>query len=167
MNDFQKYLQRYFDLIPEGDWLMSLDVVGQETIDLYKTLKNGQEHLAYAHGKWSFRVLLQHLIDTEKIFNYRALRFSRGDAQQLVGFDENHYAEQSQEIFVPLSILIEEFETVRKMSLLFFGNLSGAVLDRRGVANGNSVSVEEIGRLILGHNIHHLNIIKERYTSLL
>src|SRR5690606_31598988 len=103
------------------------------------------------------------LTDTEKIFHYRALRFVRKDTTELAGFDENQYAENGTANQQKLINLIEEFHLNRLLSLVFFSKLTPEQLAQRGNANGNEVSVETIGKLIVGHNIHHLNIIKERY----
>jgi len=106
---------------------------------------------------------LQHLIDTEKVFNYRALTFSRQDKVNLPGFDENNWATHSFANDRSLENLIDEFSFVRKTSILFFDDLSEDSLSLSGFANNNEINVSTIGKLILGHNIHHLNVIEERY----
>ena len=106
---------------------------------------------------------MEHLTDVEKIFHYRALRFARKDSTELVGFNEDLYAENRTANQQGLQALIEEFHLNRLLSLTFFNKLTLEQLAQKGKANGNEVSVETIGKLIVGHNIHHLNIIKERY----
>lgn len=122
-----------------------------------------QVNYAYAEGKWSLKTLLQHLIDTEKVFAYRALRFSRKDKSLVSGFDEEAWADNSYAETRTLKSLIKEFKLTRKLSIKFFKNLPEEALQLIGIVNGNNIKVETIGKLTVGHNIHHLNIIKERY----
>ena len=163
MTEFQKYIQRYLDLIPSENWLEELKNFGAQTLEIYGKLSVEHSNFAYAEGKWTLKELLQHLIDAERIFIYRALRFSRNDQTELAGWDEELYAKEYFLNDVSLQTLLEEFDFLRKSNILFFGNLNEEILSRKGVANGNEISVETIGKLIVGHNIHHLNIIRERY----
>ena len=165
MTEFQKYIQRYLDLIPSENWLEELKISGKQTLDIYQQLSEEESNFAYAEGKWSLKILLQHLIDAERIFVYRALRFSRNDLTELAGWDEELYAKEYYLEGVSLKHLIEEFDSLRKSNFLFFRNLKASILARKGIANGNEISVETLGKLVVGHNIHHLNIIKERYLS--
>ena len=165
MTEFQKYIQRYLDLIPTENWLEEMKKTGEKTVSLYSFLAEDQSDFAYAEGKWTLKELLQHLIDAERIFAYRALRFARKDKTDLPGWDEEEYAQHYFPTERSTQNLVEEFETVRKSSTLFFENLNEIQLSGTGVANGNEISVENIGKLIVGHNIHHLNIIEERYLS--
>lgn len=165
MTEFQKYIQRYLDLIPTENWLEEMKKTGKNTASLYSFLAEDQSNFAYAEEKWTLKELLQHLIDAERIFAYRALRFARKDKTDLPGWDEETYAKHYFSTERSLQSLIDEFETVRKSSSLFFENLNEIQLSETGVANGNEISVETIGKLIVGHTIHHLNIIEERYLS--
>lgn len=165
MNDFEKYIQRYLDYIPSSDWIHEMKAVSDETVLLYNSLSDGQGSFAYAPQKWSLKTLLEHLTDTEKIFHYRALRFARKDTTELAGFNEELYALNSTSDSRPLADLIEEFRTNRLSSLLFFQKLTPDQLLQKGKANGNEISVATIGKLIVGHNIHHLRIIRERYLT--
>ncbi|MBF8456954.1 DinB family protein [Kaistella sp. G5-32] len=163
MTEFQKYIQRYLDLIPSANWLDELKNSGEKTLKTYTNLSEEQSNFAYAAGKWTLKELLQHLIDAERIFIYRALRFSRNDQTELSGWDEELYAKEYFLDEVSLKNLMEEFDFLRRSNMLFFSNLNNEFFSREGVANGNEISVETLGKLIVGHNIHHLNIIKERY----
>ena len=163
MTEFQKYIQRYLDLIPCENWLSEMEKAGSQTLEIYENLSEEQADFAYAEGKWTLKILLQHLIDAEKIFNYRALRFSRNDQTELAGWDEELYGENNNAADYSLIELIEEFKLSRKISVSFFKNLNTETLQRTGTANKNEISVETLGKLIVGHNIHHSNIIKERY----
>ncbi len=163
MTEFQKYIQRYLDLIPSENWISHLQLIGSETELFFESLSEEAAGFSYGEGKWSLRVLLQHLIDAEKIFNYRALCFARNDLKELPYWDEEHFAEYSNASRYEMDDLIDEFRSVRKLSTLFFQHADYEMLSRKGVANANEISVETIGKLIVGHNIHHLNIIRERY----
>lgn len=163
MTEFQKYIQRYLDLVPTENWLEELKNSSAQTLEIYQQFSEEQSNFAYAEGKWSLKILLQHLIDAERIFVYRALRFSRNDRTELAGWDEDEYAKQYFPEERSLESLVEEFKYLRNSTSLFFENLNQTVLTRTGIANDNEISVKTIGKLVVGHNIHHLNIIKERY----
>lgn len=165
MTDFQKYVQRYLDLIPSENWLEELKKTGEETIELYAQLSEEQSSFAYAEGKWTLKELLLHLSDTERVFQYRILAFLRGDQNELPGFDEELYASQSFANERTISSLLEEYQLIRKSSQILLETAHLSVLKNVGTANGNQISAEIIGKLIVGHNVHHLNIIKERYWS--
>lgn len=163
MTDFEKYIQRYVHLIPSENWLEEMEKSMNQTIDLYRTISEEQSDFAYAEGKWSLKILLQHIMDAERIFIYRALRFSRKDETELSGWNEEDYAENYFLTGISLASIIDEFEHLAKSNTLFFKNLNSQKLSLTGIANENKISVETIGKLIVGHRIHHLNIIKERY----
>lgn len=163
MSDFQKYVQRYLDQIPSEDWIGELKISGDKTIEIYAALTEEQSLFAYADGKWTLKELLLHLSDTERIFQYRILAFARGDQAQLPGFDEEEYAAASFANNRSLESLLEEYKLVRKSSQILIETLEPNVLNNIGIANGNQLAVETIGKLIVGHNYHHLSIIKERY----
>lgn len=163
MTDFQKYIQRYLDLIPSGNWLGELKKTGEQTVELYAQLSEEQSSFAYAEGKWTLKELLLHLSDTERVFQYRILAFLRGDRNELPGFDEELYASQSFANERTISSLLEEYQLIRKSSQVLLKTAHLSALKNVGTANGNQISAETIGKLIVGHNVHHLNIIKERY----
>lgn len=163
MTDFQKYIQRYLDLVPSGDWVKELQTSGEKTIAVYSKLSEEQSHFAYAEGKWTLKELLLHLCDTERIFQYRILAIARGDKNELPGFDEELYASQSFANKRHLDSLLEEYQLIRKSSRILLETMNPSALTNIGTANGNQISAETIGKLIVGHNLHHLNIIEERY----
>ncbi|MDR6547801.1 MULTISPECIES: DinB family protein [Chryseobacterium] len=165
MTDFQKYIQRYLDQVPTGNWLAELKISEEKTIGIYSNLTEEQSRFAYAEGKWTLKELLLHLSDTERVFQYRILAFARGDKNNLPGFDENEYANNSFADERTPESLIEEYKLVRKSSQILLESLNPSALQNTGIANGNEISVETIGKLIVGHNYHHLNIIEERYLS--
>ena len=163
MTDFEKYIQRYLDLIPSENWLEELKKVGEKTISLYSYLTEEQSKFAYAEGKWTLKEVLLHLSDTERVFQYRILAFARGEKSELPGFDEENYAANSFANGRSLESLLEEYQLVRNSSQILLETLNPKVLNNIGTANGNQISVETICQLIVGHNIHHLNVVEERY----
>lgn len=163
MSEFQKYIQRYLDLIPSENWLEELQFVGDKTVSLFSYLTEEQSKFAYAEGKWTLKEVLLHLSDTERVFQYRILAFARGEKSELPGFDEESYAANSFANNRSLDSLLEEYQLVRQSSQILLETLSPTVLLNIGIANGNQISVETICKLIVGHNIHHLNVVEKRY----
>jgi hypothetical protein len=117
----------------------------------------------YDDGKWTPKEILQHLTDTERIFTYRALRISRNDKTELPGFDENAYVPPSQANLKTLDQLLDEFVSLRKANIALYKGFSDEMLLRLGKASGGPVSVRAIPFILLGHEMHHIRIIKERY----
>jgi uncharacterized damage-inducible protein DinB len=118
---------------------------------------------AYAPGKWTIKELLQHIIDAERVFAYRALCFARKDAASLPGFDENNYADNSYANERDWQSLVDELKAVRKTTEILFDSFNTDMLNHSGIANNNPVTVNAIGFIIVGHLNHHMNIISERY----
>jgi len=163
MTDFQKYIQRYLDLIPSENWLDELKKSGEKTVSLFSFLTEEQSKFAYAEGKWTLKEVLLHLSDTERIFQYRILAIARGEEKDLPGFDEELYAQYSFANERSLDSLLDEYQLVRKSSQILLDTMNSSVLNNIGTASGNQISAQTIGKLIVGHNIHHLNVIEERY----
>ena len=118
---------------------------------------------SYADGKWSVAEVLVHLMDAERVFQYRALRFARNDRTELKGFDQDAYVPESSANSRNKKDIEEEFVAIRKSSLKLFGSLGAEELSRSGKANGTSMSVRALGFVICGHQAHHFKIIKDRY----
>jgi uncharacterized damage-inducible protein DinB len=117
----------------------------------------------YAEGKWTIKEILGHIVDDERIYVYRALRFARNDSTELPGFEQDHYAQYSEANKREITDLLDEFALVRRSTIAFFKSLDNTALMRTGVANGNRVSVRALAYHIAGHELHHMNIIRERY----
>lgn len=118
---------------------------------------------AYAPGKWTIKEVIGHLLDTERILVYRALRFARNDAQNLPGFEENDYVEQSDYSSRSLQSLADEFLAIRSSTLFLFETFTEIELNRMGKANNNELSVRALLFIVAGHVNHHQQVIKERY----
>lgn len=131
--------------------------------EFYNNLPEEKADYAYAEGKWTIKDLLQHLIDAERIFVYRATRFARKDNQPLLGFEENDYAQNANAGTRTLQSLKEELSALRKSTNLFLENLNDDQLAQNGAVNNNLITVNAIAFIIFGHLLHHKNIIEERY----
>jgi uncharacterized damage-inducible protein DinB len=157
------YYSKYVDRVPDGDLLQTLRQQLDETLALVGGLDEAQGGHRYAPGKWSIRESLNHVIDAERIFAYRALRISRGDQTPLESFDENAYAEAAGADARTLVDLAYELRHVRMASLALFASLSDEALARRGTASGGTVSVRALAWIIAGHEMHHVALLRERY----
>lgn len=164
-SEYLPYYGKYIDRVPDGDLVKTLRAQLDETLALVRGLDDEQGGHRYAPGKWSIREVLQHVIDAERIFAYRALRIARGDATPLASFDENAYAEASNADARTLADLSDELEHVRLSTLALLRPLDGEALARRGTASGAEVSVRALAWIIAGHELHHVSVLRERYLS--
>ncbi|MFZ0598507.1 MAG: DinB family protein [Flavobacterium sp.] len=117
----------------------------------------------YAEGKWTIKEIIQHLIDCERIFAYRALRFSRNDKTALPGFEENDYVDNTEADKRGIQDLLTELSAVRHSTLLFYKSLSDEQLKRTGTASTHQISAGALGFVIIGHQKHHQKVFEERY----
>jgi uncharacterized damage-inducible protein DinB len=158
------FYQKYLNLVPDdGNLLIHLEDIFSDTEELITPLAEEQMEFSYANGKWTIKDTLVHLSDSERIFIYRALRFSRGDETPLAGFEESDYARFAGANERTKEDIMREFSLVRESSIAFIESLSDDALDRMGSANGYPVSVRLLTNLVYGHHKHHLNILRERY----
>lgn len=130
---------------------------------LIESIPMDKEDFAYAEGKWSVKSLFLHCIEAERVFQYRAMRFSRFDATPLPGFDEDWYAERHNATGRSLADIAEEFSAVRSSTILMFKGMTNEMLDFAGTMNGFSCTARNLGWMIAGHTMHHCNVVKERY----
>ena len=154
----------YVGRVPAGADV--LDVLARqldETSGRLAGIPEARGGFRYAAGKWSVKELVGHLSDVERIMVYRALRFARGDAAPLAGFDENAYVPEAGADARSLASLVGEWVAVRHASLAFFHNLPPGAWTRRGVANENPVTVRALAYVVAGHEHHHLDVLRTRY----
>ena len=130
---------------------------------MYLSISFFKHEFRYAEGKWTIKDIILHLIDAERIFAYRALRIARNDKTALPGFEENDYVVAANANNRGYESLLAEYETVRNVSISLFETFTSEELLRLGTASNNSVSVRAIGYIMLGHELHHKNVILERY----
>ena len=160
------YYETYISKVPpKGDLLTVLEDQRRETQQLLAGLSDTKALHRYAPGKWSIKEVVGHLMDTERVFCYRALAFARGDANSLPGFDEKAWAPAGRFDARSLTDLAAESDAVRRATIALFGGLDGEALARRGTANNNPISVRALGWVIAGHERHHLAILRERYLA--
>lgn len=157
------YYGKYVALVPDGDLLHTMRAQLDDTLALVRGLGEAQGGYRYAPDKWSIRGVLNHVIDGERIFAYRALRIARGDATPLASFDENAYADAANADARTLLDLADEFEHVRRGNLILLASLDDEALARRGTASGAEVTVRALAWIMAGHERHHVALLRERY----
>jgi uncharacterized damage-inducible protein DinB len=162
-DEFAPYYGRYITRVADGDIVDTLRSQVGETLAMLRAIPESRGGHRYAEGKWSIRECVGHMSDTERVFAYRAMRFSRGDTVALPGFDENAFVANSSFDRRTLASLIDEFETVRRATVAFFDGVNGEEMLRRGTASDNPVSVRALAWIIAGHEVHHRGILRERY----
>ena len=162
-NEYPGYYEPFIGLSKARQIGEELQHSGEQIKDFILSLPEEKGNYRYADGKWTVKELLIHIIDTERVYGYRALRFARHDATQLPGFDENLFAAQSNAEKRTLASIASEFMSVRSSTLSLLENLDESTLKMHGIANGNALSVRAIFHIIAGHALHHVNILKERY----
>ena len=131
--------------------------------ELLSDIPEEKQLFAYAENKWTIKELVQHMIDTERVMSYRALRISRNDRTALPGFDENDYISNANANQIPYIELLKEFSLVRKSTIVMFKGFTDEMLLSKGKASETEVSVRALGYILTGHVLHHLEIIQERY----
>lgn len=141
----------------------ALESEGRKTQALLAGLSQAEAGHRYAEGKWTVRDLVGHMGDVERVMSYRALRIARGDATPLAGFDENVYANVALADRRPIEELAAELAAVRGATLALFRGLDAEGWTRRGVANGNPITVRALAHIIVGHERHHVEILRTRY----
>jgi len=147
------------------DLLQALRKASDRSWDTVYRIPTGFAEHRYAEGKWSIKEVFQHVIDAERIFCYRALRFARNDGTELPGFDENAYVANAGTDRREFHELLREHDVVRTGSIALFRGFSPEMLTRTGIANGHRISVRAIGWVIAGHATHHMDVIDERYLG--
>ena len=159
------FYKNYVKQIEETDLLQALRVSGHRCLELVHSIPEEKVDFRYADGKWTIRELLCHIIDAERIFTYRALRFARNDKTDLAGFEENDYAPQANASGRIVQKIAAEMAHLRSATIDLFESFTPEMLIRKGTANKNELSVIVLGFIIAGHETHHCNILKERYLS--
>lgn len=159
----QDFYQTYIDLIKDNDFREAIRKNGKEFGKLLENIPRKKIDFAYAEGKWTIRHMLQHIIDAERVFAYRALRLSRMDPTPLPGFDENHWALHDGFAERRWKDLIEEFKAVRESTQYLFDALSDEQLRFVGTVWERPMNAFTIGFVLPGHVAHHMRILEERY----
>lgn len=154
----------YIDQVPDADVQSVLERQLEETIAFCAGISEGRSRHRYAPGKWSMRQVLNHVTDTERSFDFRALWFARGFAAPLPDYDQEIAAAGADADRIPWAGHVEEFRRVRQSTILLFRHLPDGAWMRRGIASDNAFTVRALAFIAAGHVTHHLKILRERYA---
>ncbi|RDK83483.1 DinB family protein [Marinirhabdus gelatinilytica] len=161
--EYNSYYKRYVDRALHKPLLKGLAEGMLETHDFFEAIPDEKHEFRYAAEKWTPKEILLHLIDTERVFAYRALHFARASQVEIKGFDQDEFAQNSNANQHSMEKLLEEYIAVRTSTVLLFNSFSETTMLRMGVASDSPLSVRAAGFIINGHEKHHIAVIKERY----
>ena len=163
-SEYNPFYHSYILAVSEDASILDTLVSGRETfLKILGEVPKNKMTFSYAEGKWTLAELIGHIIDAERVFQYRALRFARGDKTALTGFEQDDYVLSSTANSREKEGLLEEYKAVRESSIQLFGSFTEEMMRSIGVASGSEMSVRALGFVICGHQAHHLRIIQERY----
>jgi hypothetical protein len=161
--EYAAYALAYISLVPDDNVLLHLMDNCKVIKELIGSLPEEKLLYRYAEGKWTIKEILNHLIDCERIYCYRALCISRLDATPLPGFEQDAYVRESNANERDTKIMLDDYGILRHSTLVLFNTMTDDMLPRKGTANNNPLSVRAAAYQIAGHELHHLKIIRERY----
>ncbi len=159
------FYKNYVKQIEETDLLQALRISGHRALELVHSISEEKADFRYAPDKWTIRELLCHIVDAERIFAYRALRFARNDKTPLASFEENDYATQANAEGRSLQKIAAEMAHLRSSTIDLFESFTPEMLMRKGSVNNNELSVIALAFIIAGHETHHCHVLKERYLA--
>jgi hypothetical protein len=162
-NQYPLYFDRYISLVEAPDCFEAFKQQAEWIPGFMNSISEEQSRFAYAPGKWTIKELLQHIIDCERIFCYRALCIARKETVSLPGFDEDAYAAASNANDRTWKSLTDEFLLLRKTTEILFESFSDEALSFSGLSNNNPITVNSIGFILVGHMIHHVDVIRAKY----
>lgn len=163
-NEYASFYGTYIGQVSEEYTLIEeLEISIHRLIKFVQNIPMDKFDYRYEEGKWTIKDILQHIIDAERIFAYRALRFARNDKTELPGFEENDYAVEANGSKRSIQDLLTELAVVRQATLSLFKSFSTEEMLRKGIASNNTMSVRALGFAIIGHQNHHQRIFEERY----
>jgi hypothetical protein len=164
-SEYPDFFSRYVARVPEADVLSVLEAQPAQVRAALAAFAGDRSTHRYAPGKWSVRQVVGHFTDAERVFGYRAMRFARGDATPLPGFEENDFAEKAGHEDRELDSLLDEFESLRRSHVLMLRGLKDEAWERVGNAAGRPVSLRAQAFIMAGHVRHHLSVIETRYAA--
>lgn len=164
-SEYAPYYEKYMTYVQGDDVLRTLSAQTDKSLATLRGISDERSLERYAPNKWSIREVVGHLIDCERIFSYRALRFARNDPQELAGFEQDDYIPYAQFNNRAWSDLLSEFELVRRSTVLMYRGLDKEAWMRRGTANKASLTVRAIAYITAGHELHHMQIIRTKYLG--
>ncbi len=160
------YFDRYIMLVEDIELTDALAKYSPEILLAKREKLINAADKTYAPGKWTVKEIIQHLIDSERVFNYRSLRFARNDKTVLPGYEEDKFALESDANRRSVDDLLNEFSTLRKSTLDLFNSFDTEMLYREGICYDKNISVLALGFVMAGHLLHHTNVIEQKYLSL-
>lgn len=161
--EYLPYFKTYIDQAANLNLIEGLESGLNEMTAFYNSIPEARLEYRYNKGKWTVKEIIGHLLDSERIFCYRALRFARADRTPVLGFNENEYVPKSDSNTREINDLVNDFNILRTSTIKLFDSFNETMLLRKGIAGDGEVSVRALAFLIIGHEKHHQNIIKERY----
>jgi hypothetical protein len=161
--EYAPFYETYVRLVPENDLMDAFQHAMDEIHEELDRIPPDKADYAYAEGKWTVKQLIQHIIDTERVFSYRALCIARGEKQPLPGFDENEYAAAADGSSRSFKDMKEELLALRHSVYLMFKGFTPAMLKQVGTASGKPISTLALGYINIGHIRHHFTILRDRY----
>jgi len=164
-NEYAPYYEGYIKAAGNQDIIRKLKNQLNEIDDFLAEIPEEKYEYAYAEGKWTIKQLIGHLIDTERVMAYRAMRIARNDQTALPGFDQDLYVENQDLSKRSYMDLVDEFLLMRQANLYFYKSLSEDDFRKKGTASDNTISVGALLYIIAGHVEHHFNILKQRYLN--
>jgi hypothetical protein len=163
-DEYNSYHSRYISLVPEGDFFSLLNQSTEQIQSIFSRTTKDREDYAYAPGKWTIKEVLLHINDTERVMAFRALVAARGDKEAILpNMDQDVFAANADINGRSLSMLLDEFLAIRKSTVMLFENISPEKTKWRVNINGHSTSPRALGYVIIGHGLHHLNILEQKY----
>ena len=162
--DHAPYYSRYVDLVPEEDILAAMEKQGAETHKILSRVDESRGNYRYAPDKWSVKEVLGHVEDAERVFAYRALSFARGSKTPLPSFDEKEWMVMAPFKSTTLRHRLESLALVRRSTLELFRDFSDEAWERTGIASDNPVTVRALAYIIVGHERHHVKVLRDRYA---
>ena len=163
---YPEYFQRYINQVKEDDLKTAFKNQMPAAEAFLQTISEELSMRRYAEGKWSIKEVLQHMIDAERVFSYRAMCFARNEQQVLPSFDENNFAAHSNADDRNWKDLIAEFAAVRKSTEFLYNSFTDEALNSIGRASDYTITVSAIGFVTVGHVNHHIRILQERYIGM-
>lgn len=162
-SEYNTYYKRYIDLVQDVSIPAGLQKGLEVTTTFFKAIPKEKHDYRYEEGKWTPKEILLHIIDTERVFAYRALQFARSQGAVLKGFDQDEFAQNADADKRSMQDLLDEYAAVRMANLYFAKSCSNETWLRMGEASGSPLSVRAAFYIILGHEIHHCAVLQERY----
>lgn len=163
--EYAAYYGKYVSLVPDGDIVDTLTKQLGDTLSAWRAVPADKAEHRYAPGKWTTKEMMAHVIDTERIMAYRALRIARGDKTALPGFEQDDFITGGDWSTRTMADLADEFESVRRSNLYLFRNLTDAAWKQIGTASDNPVSARALAYIIAGHELYHQEILRDRYLA--